>query len=199
MPGEQYGAMHKRIAAGAIDVTALAAELDAMSSETRVREVRNLGKTEQARLYEAAAGARPIVLEDLVPHGVAPLVEVIHAGRNSLPAFRIFEKRFCRPPDGERELWGYNEHGARWMTGPGYFVARPHGAGEVLVDYLEVPSGKPESWPPIRPNSAMRGRFVYGGMQDVLRGVSRHVSVGRATRKGKPMDNWFVCCRVDPT
>ena len=198
MPGEQYGAMHRRIAAGAIDVTALAAELDAMRPETRIREVRNLGKTEQARLFDAAEGARPIVLADLVPVGIAPMVEVIHAGRNSLPMFRIFEKRFCRPADDDAQLWGYNEHGARWMTGPGYFVARQHGDGEVLVDYLEVPPEKPEEWPPIQPNSALRGRFVYGGMQDVLRGVSRHVSVGRARRKGKPLDNWFVCCRVDP-
>src|SRR5262245_55290397 len=116
MPREQYGAMHTRIAAGMIDLAALAAELDAMSSETRVREVRNLGKTEQARLFDAAADARMIGLIDLVPKGVAPMVEVIHAGRNSLPAFRVFEKRFCRPPDGSDagELWGYNEHGARW-------------------------------------------------------------------------------------
>jgi hypothetical protein len=168
-----------------------------MDGPERVRAVRELGKPEQARLFDAAAGVRPVGLADLVPEGTAPLVEVVHAGRNSLPAFRIFEKRFCRPPEGAGELWGYNEHGARWMTGPGYFVARPHGEGEVLVDYLRVPPAKPDDWPGIEPNSALRGRFVYGGMQDVLRGVSRHVSVGRATRRGKPLDNWFVCCRVD--
>jgi hypothetical protein len=32
-------------------------------------------------------------------------------------------------------------------------------------------------------------------MRDFLRGVSRHVSIGRATRGGKPLDNWFVLCR----
>ena len=37
---------------------------------------------------------------------------------------------------------------------------------------------------------------VYGGTQDVLRGVSEHVAVGRAFKGGKPMDNWFVLCRV---
>jgi hypothetical protein len=36
----------------------------------------------------------------------------------------------------------------------------------------------------------------YGGTQDVVRGVARGVSVGRATRGGKPMDNWFVLCRA---
>jgi hypothetical protein len=200
MPDE--GALRARIAGGDLDVGALAAFLDGLGQDERVHEVRGLSKAEQARLYDAAQGVRPIELDDFVDPGHPPLHEVIHAGRNSLPAFRIFEKRFCRTPDaGSQELWGYNEHAARWMTGPGYFVARAEGAGpgEITVDYREVPPGKPESWPPIRPNTALRGRFVYGGMVDVLRGVSRHVSVGRATRRGKPMDSWFVLCRVDPS
>jgi hypothetical protein len=32
-------------------------------------------------------------------------------------------------------------------------------------------------------------------MQDVLRGVSRHVSIGRAYKKGKPKGARFVLCR----
>jgi hypothetical protein len=195
------GALRERIAGGDLDLGALAAFLDGLGQDERVHEVRSLPKPEQARLYDAAAGFRTIGLEDLVDPGRPPLREVVHAGRNSLAAFRVFEKRFCRPPDADAGvLWGYNEHAARWMTGPGYFVARAEGAGpgEVTVDYREVPPGKPESWPAIRPNSALRGRFVYGGMVDVLRGVSRHVCVGRATRRGKPMDSWFVLCRLDP-
>jgi hypothetical protein len=196
---EHGASIHALLGADAVDLAGLEARLDAMSGPERVRAVRDLGKPEQARLFDAAAGVRPVGLADFVPEGIPPLVEVIHAGRNSLPTFRIFEKRFCRPPEGDGELWGYNEHGARWMTGPGYFVARPQRDGEVLVDYGEVPPGKPEGWPRIEPNSAWRGRFVYGSMQDVLRSVSTHVSVGRATRRGKPLDNWFVCCRVEPT
>jgi hypothetical protein len=64
-----------------------------------------------------------------------PLVQVIHYGRNSLPVLRIFENRFCRPPEGEDELWGYNEHALRWTPGPEYFIARDRGQGEVLIDY----------------------------------------------------------------
>ena len=69
--------------------------------------------------------------------------------------------------------------------------------GEVLVDYLRVPPKRPEHWPEILPNSARLSKVVYNGMQDVLRGVSRHVAIGRATKGGKPMSSWFVLCRED--
>jgi len=192
--------IHDHVSASGVDIVALARYLDGLDDATRIREVRELSRGEQARLFEAALGARPVTLADFVPAGTAPLAQVIHYGRNSLPLFRIFEKRFCRPAETESDgvLWGYNEHSVRWMTGPGYFVAKAHAPGEVLVDYLEVPPGKPDAWPPVKPNSSGRGRFVYGGTQDVVRGVSRHVSIGRATRRGKPMDNWFVLCRGEP-
>ncbi len=191
--------IHERMAGSGIDVAALASFLDRLDPSERVRQVRSLAKPEQARLFEASKGARPVGLSDMVPPGRVPLAEVIHAGRNSLPVFRIFEKRFCRPADADAagdQLWGYNEHSARWMTGPGYFVASAGEPGEVVIDYRHVPPDKPEAWPAISPNSSVRGRFVYGGTQDVLRGVSEHVAVGRAFKGGKPMDNWFVLCRV---
>ena len=68
----------------------------------------------------------------------------------------------------------------------------------MLIDYLEVPPAKPDAWPAIRPNSAAGSRFVYFQTQDILRGVSRHVSVGRDTKGGKPLDQWFVLCRSEP-
>jgi hypothetical protein len=191
--------IHERIASTDLDVAAVGEYLEGLHSETRVGQVRSLGKGEQARLFEAAAGVRPIGLTHLVSPGLEPLAEVIHAGRNSLSAFRIFEKRCCRPSPDAAELWGFNEHSARWMTGPGYFVATAGDPGEVILDYTRVPPGRPESWPAIRSNSALPGRLVYGGgMQDVLRGVSEHVAIGRAFRRGKPMNSWFVLCRVDP-
>lgn len=190
--------IHDHLSADRVDVPALASAFDGMDHPSRLRAVRDLSRHEQARLFDAAGGVRPIALADLVPEVVPPLTQVIHYGRNSLPVLRIFEKRFCRPGAGTPEVWGYNEHWARWLTGPGYFVARPYGSGEVLVDYLQVPATRPEGWPPVKPNSARLSRFVYHQMQDVLRGVSRHVSVGRATRRGKPMDSWFVLCREDP-
>jgi hypothetical protein len=33
-------------------------------------------------------------------------------------------------------------------------------------------------------------------MVDALRAVSTHVTVGRAIKKGKVLDNWFVLCRA---
>jgi hypothetical protein len=195
--------VHEHFSRTEVDVAALGRYLDDLAVAERVRVVQSLSRREQAELFDAADGIRPIELTDMVPPGTPPLVEVIHAGRNSLPVFRNFEKRFCRPPEGGRELWGYNEHAIRWATGPGYFVARVRDPGELLLDYLEVPSMKPDGWPPVKSNSLLRGRFVYGGIQDVVRGVSAGVSAGRATRRGKPTDNWFVLCRrsdwvVDP-
>jgi hypothetical protein len=187
--------VHSHFSGADVAVAALARYLETMPGDDRVRVVRSLSRQEQAALFDASEGMNPIRLGDLVPSATPPLVEVIHEGRNSLPVFRLFQKRFCRPPQGEEQLWGYNEHGARWATGPGYFVARDHGRGEVLIDYLEVPPSRPPTWPRISSNSSLRGRFVYGGTQDVVRGVANGVCVGRATRGGKPMDNWFVLCR----
>jgi hypothetical protein len=94
-------------------------------------------------------------------------------------------------------LWGYNEFPLKRAFGPGYFVAQEHGEMEVLIDYAEVPSARPPSWPEIRPASARLGRFVYQGPRDTLRGVTGHVSMGRAPREGQPVDNWLVLCRSD--
>jgi len=187
--------VHDHFSGGRVDMAPLASYLDGLDDAARVHDVRELSRREQAQLFEAAAGVRPVTLAGLVPADAPPLTEVIHHGRNSLPVFRIFEKRFCRPPSGLLELWGYNEHALRWLTGPGYFVARQHGPGEVLIDYLEVPPGKPDAWPPLRPNSAGGARFVYFQTQDVLRGVSEHACVGRAFKRARPMDNWFVLSR----
>ena len=86
-----------------------------------------------------------------------------------------------------------------WMTGPGYFTAVPGEPGDPVRLHAGVPPANPDAWPAIASNHAFRGRFVYGrGMHDVVRGVSDHVAMGRAFRGGKPMDNWFVLCRIDP-
>ena len=82
-------------------------------------------------------------------------------------------------------------------VGPGYYVAYDRGADEVLVDYLRQPPRHPEGWPEILPNSARLSRFVYNGTQDVLRRVSKHVSIGRAMRNQKWMDAWFILIRQD--
>lgn len=183
-----------------LDLPAIAQALDALDGAARLRVVAGLGRRQQAALFEAAAGQRPITLEDLVPPGTPPLVEVVHEGKNSLVAFTRFAKVFCRPDGGLRdELWGYNRSRplVTATVGPGYFIARAGAPGEVLIDYLRVPPRKPEGWPKILPNQARLGRFVYHQMQDILRGVSRHVTVGRATKNGRTMDAWFLLCRME--
>ena len=182
-----------------IDMDALEAHLDGLPTEQRVAEACSLGRRQQARLFDAASGHRPVSLDDLVAPSSEPLQEVVHHGRNTLPAFSRFAKVFAKPPGSEGpRLWGYNRAGGfvETVVGPGYFIARPLDNGqEVLVDYLEVPPARPEAWPEILPNSARLSAFVYNGTQDILRGVSRHVSIGRAFKAGKPLSAWFVLCR----
>lgn len=182
-----------------IDLPGLATFLDGLDHAGRVRETRKLRKAHQSRLFEAVKSAKALTLADFVPEGTPALTEVIHDGRNTLPTFNYFQKRFCRPEGGKGdELWGYNEGSTRWLVGPGYFVTKvsPEGApGEIVIDYYEIPPGKPTSWPEIRQNSAGLSRLVYYHMRDYMRGVSKHVSIGRAYRDDKAMDAWFVLTR----
>ena len=181
------------------DMSEIEAYLDDLGSSERVEEIRSLGRKHQARLFDAAEGYRALSVDDIVEPERAPMQEVVHHGKNTLPAFSHFAKVFVRPPESnEPVVWGYNRAGpfVESVVGPGYFVAYAHAIpGEILVDYLQVPSERPEHWPEILPNSARLSKVVYDGMQDVLRGVSRHVTIGRASKGGKPMSSWFVLCR----
>lgn len=188
--------------ADAPDLTAIRGHLDGLSSAQRVAEVLDLGRRPQAKLFELAKGFLPMTLGDLVPSGVEPMHGVPHEGRNSLPTFSRFAKVFYRPDDealAAKEAWGFNRTSRLLTTavGPGYYVAYPHGNGEILVDYTRHPPRIPKGGPRFLPNDARLSRFVYNQTQDVLRGVSKHVSIGRASRSGKDLDNWFILCRVD--
>jgi hypothetical protein len=184
-----------------VDIGAVEEHLDGLGPAERVEQVRELGKRELAALFELAPGHHPLGLSHLVPRERGPLEEVVHYGKNSLPVFSHFAKVFCRPDDPkaeQTELWGYNRNVPLLETtvGPGYFVAYPHEVqGEILIDYLRVPPHKPMGWPTIVPNHTRLARFVYNGTQEVLRGVSEHVSIGRATKAGTNMDAWFALCR----
>jgi hypothetical protein len=184
--------------------------LDGMTHAARVAAVRALGRPEQRALYEAVSGWKPLRLVDLVPPHVADLAPVRHHGKNTLPAFTLFEKRFTRPrgQDAEKpdELWGYNYQPTPVvgsLTGPGYYLAiQDRARAEVLIDYTRVPAANagslPAGWPAVRRNERGLGRFVYGHMIDTLRGVSEHVTIGSAARHGRDMGSWFVLCREDP-
>lgn len=174
--------------------------LDDMTHAERVAAIRSIGRAEQRRLYEAAAGFRQLRMTDMVAANVPAMKPVRHYGKNTLPAFTHFEKRFTRPADADpnapAQLWGYNEGSARWITGPGYFILRDDAErGELLVDYNLVPPAHPAEWPPIQRNERGLSQFVYGYMIDRLRGVSQHVTIGSAARKGKDLGSWFLLCR----
>lgn len=192
--------LEARIATAPVDVRAIAGLLDGLSHDERVDAVRALGRRSQRALYVAVDGFLPLQLVDLVPASVRPLEPVRHFGRNTLPAFTYFEKRFCRP-DGVLEdeppaLYGFNHQALEWLTGPGYFVAKPApNKPEVLVDYTDVPPVHPDGWPEIRRNEVGLSRFVYGFMVDTLRRVSEHVTIGSAARNGRDVGSWFVLCR----
>jgi hypothetical protein len=196
-PGRELRAL---VAETPVEPARIARLLDGLAHAERVAAVRSLGRAEQRRLFAAVAGWLPLRLEDLVPPSVGDLVPVRHHGRNTLPAFTLFEKRFCRPRGADRrkpgELWGYNHQPLSTLTGPGYFVAREDpGRPEVLIDYTRLPAGRAEGWPAIRPNERGLARFVYGFMVDTLRRVSEHVSIGSAARRGREIGSWFVLCR----
>jgi len=200
-PGNELRA---RIRETPVPTREISAGLDALDQESRVSAVRSLGRSDQRRLYESFDSILPLRLTDMVSPECADLESVRHYGRNTLPAFRIFEKRFCRPPDSDPAkpdaLWGYNFQTMAWLTGPGYFVAREDPTRpEVLVDYHHVPPGgtgqQPEGWPEVRSNEGIPARFVYGFMIDTLRRVSEHVTIGSAARNGKDLGSWFVLAR----
>lgn len=174
--------------------------LDAQTHEQRLAEIAQLSRRDLAQLFDLAAGRGCTLDLDFVPADRAPLDPVIHHGRNSLPAFRSFQKRFARPSRSHvpSVVLGYNEQTMMPFTGPGYFVAREdvlEGTSTVVIDYRQIPDEKPATWPAILPNSARLGRFVYDDMQDWMWKVSRHVTIGRARKSQGWMDAWFVLCR----
>jgi len=182
----------------------IAEHLDHLDPIARRLETLELDGRAQKLLYEKAADGLPVDLAHFVPEGVEDDREIIHAGRNSQPAFRYFEKRWCRPGGRPGELWGYNEASVRPLIGPGYFVAHPtEGGGSdprgaVVVDYFMQPQGPmPEGWPRIRPNSQGLQMFVYNKMRDYMRRVSGHVSIGAAYRMEKRVMGYFVLCREE--
>lgn len=180
--------------------------LDGLSPAARLEACRGVGRGLQRQLFEKAGASAPLTLDDYVPEGVDPLREVIHEGRNTLPAFRLFQKRFCRPANGGEVLFGYNEGDTRKLIGPGYFVMRStagaadeEALGSLVVDYTRVPDGPvADGWPGVVPNSQGLQRFVYHNTRDYMRRVSAHVTIGAAYKKGKALGAWFILCRQDP-
>lgn len=159
--------------------------LDGLTPEARVQEVLRVTGSGVKRLYDAVADAPPLTLEELVPQGAKDTV--IYQGRNSLPLFSRFQKRFSRVGG---VVVGYNHQTMSVFTGPGYFIVKPpsgegeHGK-EILFDYTEPPPSEPAGWPRYSPNDrGLLARAVYANMHDYVRRVARGVVVGKAYQLG---------------
>ncbi len=185
-----------------IDAERIRRFLDGLSHRDRVAATRSLAGGELRSLYAGVDGFKPVTLADLVPPGIEDFATVRHHGKNSLPVFTHFEKRFCRPQGADREaaveLYGFNFQTLAPITGPGYFVARESAdRPEVLIDYGLLPPACPQGWPPLRSNERGIPRLVFGFLLDTLRGVSEHVTIGSAARNGRDLGSWFALCRED--
>jgi hypothetical protein len=160
-------------------IAPIASALDAATHDQRVAWIRGLGRGQLVRLFELAKG-RGVTSDEMV----GPIGEyVIHEGKNALPAFCFFQKRFARLEDGSQV--GYNHNGAisTWFGGPGHFsfYDAPDGTGELWVDYIQIPEKTHPTFPALVGNDRGFGpRIVYGGMIDKLRRVSREVTIGDA-------------------
>ena len=174
--------------------------LDNQTPENRLQTIQSLNKADQRTLFEKCANTAPLTLDYFCAE---PNVEVIHDGKNSLPAFQLFQKRFVRLDDDR--VIGYNHASTMGVIGPGYFVLKetnenPEWAqhGSVVVDYYEVLDANtpiPSTWPKVKGNHQGLQIFVYNKMHDFMRRVSTHVSIGSAFKKGKSIDSYFLLCR----
>jgi hypothetical protein len=167
----------------------IAAHLDALDEAARVLEVRAVSAALQRKLWPIVDG-KAVTLESFLPEHDE---KVIYAGKNSLPMFQLFEKRFFRRNGGP--AFGYNEQFWRLFTGPGFFVVREDPSGELLFDYTQVPEQAPAGWPRARGHMGI-GWLVYGNMIDRNRRVSKHTVLGAAFRSGKALGQYYLLTKT---
>lgn len=171
--------------------------LDRMEPSSRMYTVRTISAHELETLWTLCEGST-LDSSHFVPSGVGVLSPVRHYGKNSLPAFSLFEKRFCRA-EGSDEVYGYNHQTFQAFTGPGYFVGRASDTADdpaaYVLDYEAAPKRVPDEWPKLMDNAARLGRFVYYRTRDYIRKVSEHVCVGRLYKRGHPENVYFILCR----
>jgi len=165
--------------------------LDSLSEAQRIEEVRACGSKLQSKLWDAAEGATVLAVDFV---GEADKT-VIYAGRNTLPAFSFFQKRFWRPSDGS-DIVGYNHQSMSKFTGPGYFVTEDGDNGELVFNYVKTASFQPPEWPTLKPNTGLIPSAVYGNMLDYNRRVSKDTVIGCATKKGKAIGQFYLLTRA---
>ena len=172
-------------------IDAIAQHVDGLEEAQRIEQMYACGAKPQAKLWEAAAG-RDIKTTDFVNESDKT---VIYAGRNTLPVFNYFQKRFWRPSDGS-EVVGYNHQSMSKFTGPGYFVTEDGDNGELVFNYVKSVSLCPPAWPEIRPNTGLIPSAVYGHMLDYNRRVTKDMVIGCATKKGKAIGQYYLLTRA---
>ena len=171
------------------DVRDLLASID---PGARVRVVTSLDRGMVVRLWDLAADGVGIDLAAVIAPGSPALVPVTYSGQNNLPVLRRFRKVLYRTSDGA--VGGYNDSPARRFAGPGYFTVEQAGPS-VRINYSDLPRECPEGFPAIRSNAGGVARLVYGDLVDNLRWVDEGTFVGRAQRRGRDLDNYFVIVR----
>jgi hypothetical protein len=174
----------------------IAAYLDGLSPNDRLEQVLAIRGRLVGKLYDAVGGGEPLTLDDFVPSGETRTV--IFEGRNSLPTFSRFQKRFARVGDS---VVGYNHQLMSFATGPGFFVVRPPTAGEahpgeLFFDYTTDPPSVPSGWPAFKPNSAGLSRAVFMNMKDFCRRVAKGVLVGKAYKLGIAQNAYFTLTNI---
>ena len=169
--------------------------LDGLNPSQRLWWMRGLSGGELRALWRLAeAQSAPLSIDALVG---APDAVVIHEGKNSLPFFCEFQKRFLRRADGSVQGYNHNSGLVTAFAGPGHYTARQHDAHEVWIDYTQLPADAPAVFPALIDNDGGTRRLVFGGMVDRLRAVSAHCTIGLATRHGRPMASWFMLTRIE--
>lgn len=183
-----------------VKLAEVTAHLEGLNHPERVDQVVALNKRQQIKLWEIAENSKPLTMEYVVPRTAKPLEAFPFEGKNSLPAFKRFQKVFYL--DSQRNVCGYNNAWIGWLVGPGYYMVQMNPKApehEIQVDYTRIPTEHPPGWPEIKSNDIFPTMFVYGGTRDNLRWVSKDVVIGRAFKMGEdPMPNWFVLCRAQP-
>ena len=204
---ERIQSLKERLADPQTTLAQVQEHLNALPFDERLNQCMALGKKAQRRLFQLS-DAPGCTLDALIPADIPGGTEVVLEGKNTLPLFTRFQKRFCWPKDRKDQLYGYNEGFTRRFIGPGYFVAHNTDVppsedgwaerGGSVVNYFMVPPSQNavvDGWPKVVPNSRGLQMFVYKGTRDFMRKITDDVTIGEAYKGEKSIDNYFILVR----
>lgn len=173
----------------------ISAYLDGLSKDARLSEMLGITHGRVGKLYDCVKDAPGITIDDFFPKDTPDDETLIFEGRNSLPMFTRFQKRFCRR---KGVVVGYNHQTMSFFTGPGFFVlteADDTHPGEIIMDYTKEPTFDPPGWPTYKHNESGFSKLVYANMKDYCRRVAKGIIVGAAFKKGVPQNAYFTLTR----